>query len=982
MALGEAAGAAIPVELRLGHGSVRLRHGTSVLDISLACPRFTVGGVTVGGSEPLTVERRGASGTDLQVRYAPMAIDGTRQLEVILRVRATAFNSVVRKWASYRQVGGEGGGVVQEVLLDDFGAAAGGAELLARQAVLAPPQSYPVFFDGFFAGIEFPMASTRTTDGRAHLAHRPGVRLRPGIWYETRKAVYGAAAQGKEWDAFGEYIEAGRPQRRGPFVIYDNWLSTANAYTPEEMLDLMHLLGAKLYRQNGTALDAFRLVCTWSDPKSIWDVDRKRLPEGLAPFRRAAEEMGAHLGLWISPASCYPFAQDGEWAGKNGYETFTEVAGPNTFYHTCIAGERFRARFRDNLVSLVRAYDLRHIQFDGYRFECPETNHGHEPGALSAEAVAGGMIEVFHALRKAQPRIYLHGAYGGNPSPFWLQHINAFLVYYGDDAPSGRVPAPTYRESYTSGRDQANLQAAYHCPGPIAAHDVYGLYDHTPGPFVNDAVMSVTRGHLTNSLIVNPRFKTDADWAKIARITEWARRNAATLRHTWPLLPVSWQGGRCPAISYEARLPREPYGYAHFGPRRGLFTVRNPWIEPGVYTLHLGPDIGVPAGASGLAAVGLFPEPRVYATGLRSGSTLRVPLAPYETVVLSIAAGQKLAGVREHRDSSDAVTVGALTKDVHRVIYTDPAVLPGADRTRLVGEARQALKVTLHADVTVAAPRAEMLVLLEDTQVVTDPIVNVRIDGKESPVTLSDSESGFAATGLPRPEHWLWLHAPLAEGRSSVELELLTRSETPTVSAWVLASRPGAPPQPGRYPNALPGPEFVSLGSANLLPAVSLADMTLPVEPAKAPVEQIDGVYVDALPADRVDAGSAALTRNSSLGAQPLSVFGRRYLRGLGVHAPTTVKVRLDGGFKRLQAWVGPDQGMATYDRSGLVFQVLLDGQMRWKSGLITRHEPPEYADVDVTGARTLELVALDGVNKDPVYHANWADWGNARLLR
>ena len=54
-------------------------------------------------------------------------------------------------------------------------------------------QSYPAFMDGFYAGIEFPIAATRLEGERLLLAHRPGLALESGVWYETRKAIIGIA---------------------------------------------------------------------------------------------------------------------------------------------------------------------------------------------------------------------------------------------------------------------------------------------------------------------------------------------------------------------------------------------------------------------------------------------------------------------------------------------------------------------------------------------------------------------------------------------------------------------------------------------------------------------------------------------------------------------------------------------------------------------------------------------------------------------
>ncbi|MHB0999716.1 MAG: NPCBM/NEW2 domain-containing protein [Armatimonadota bacterium] len=960
-------------------GILVVKHADIYIPVSIKSPRFAIDDQVVGGILPLSVKGELQSGKPVEITYPSTAV-GSGNIEVLQYLQWSAKESVIRKWAKYRVSGASG--VIREVILDDISLSNYKINLLAKQPFFHPTHSYPVFMDGSFAGIEFPMASTRISDGHVILAHKPGVRLQSGIWYETRKAVYGFTGKGNEWQGFCDYIDANRPEPRGSFTIYDNWLSTANSYTEKEMLDLMHLLDDKLYKRNGVSIDAFRLVCTWSNPQSIWKVDKTRLPDGLANFRKVVEDMGSHMGLWISPASCYPFAQDGEWAGKNGYETFTVTSGPNTFHHTCIAGPVFHNEFKNNLIDLVKTYDIRHIQFDGYRFECTESNHGHEPGELSAEAVASGMTDVFQSLREVSPNIYLHGAYGGNPSPWWLFYINAFLVYYGDDAPFGRIPAPNYRESFTSGRDQANLQASYHCPAPVPAQDVYGLYDHSPTPFVNDAVMAVMRGHMTNSIIVNPKFKDDQGWDKIAAVTKWARKNAPVLKNTLPLLPISWQDGKCPVLTPVAPMPREPYGYAHCDGNSGLVILRNPWIVPSTYSLKLDDSINLSPKASGLSALSVYPEARLYASNLHYGDLIQVPLAPYETIVLSIGPKQKTVQIP---NVSEAVTkqvdFKVSRKDVYRVKFEGPSAKDMPDAISSVGDSSSALKVSMGSVVDIDAPGAELLVLLEDNKAVVDPVYSISVNGSAVPVTYSDSEFDFAATGSPRPERWLFLRAPLVKGRNMVSLDLMTRNETPKVSVWVLASKPGEV-KASDYPNALPQPEIVYLDSANLLSQIDASDPSLSEISMQRPVEKIDGIYIDALDESAIVKDSSFYQKNANFLHETLSVYGRRYFRGLSTIAPSKIAVNLDGRYKRFQSWVGIDQGMASYDRSGVIFKVVVDGQERWKSSLITRHEAPEFADVDLTGAKTIELIVEDGLKKDPVYHSNWSNWGEARLLK
>ena len=122
----------------------------------------------------------------------------------------------------------------------------------------------------------------------------------------------------------------------------------------------------------------------------------------------------------------------------------------------------------------------------------------------------------------------------------------------------------------------------------------------------------------------------------LAQLMRWSRDNAELLTApgTLPLRPATWLRDGVPWLSHTAPMPREPYGYAHWGADRGLVLLRNPWVEKQSYTLTVDSAIQGP-----VHAVSLYPEPRLYAEALKAGDTVAIALAPYETMVLSFCAG-------------------------------------------------------------------------------------------------------------------------------------------------------------------------------------------------------------------------------------------------------------------------------------------------------------------------------------------------------
>jgi hypothetical protein len=621
---------------------------------------------------------------------------------------------------------------------------------------------------------------------------------------------------------------------------------------------------------------------------------------------------------------------------------------------------------------MIHRYGIRHIKLDGYLFECPASDHGHEPGPLSAEAIADGLIQVARACHQAAPDVWLEATcFGWNASPWWLFSVNSLTGAYGDDSPRGRVPAPVYRESYTTARDFFNLQGAQWLATPTVAQEVLGVVHQTPEPFLNDAVMTVMRGHGFLPVYLNPAYMNDARWRALADVLQWTRAHASRLQETDPLLPDSWRSGNCPRLTNDAVMPREPYGYAHWRGDRGLVVIRNPWIVPRTVSLLL----NLEPGARNLSAVSLYPEARVYGNNLHAGDTLPIPVAPYETVVLSVGPGQRTAG---RPPASGAVLhrieATVSKQELARVEFEGAPEPLGPDYTGLLGEAVSGAALRLKADVSVNAPQAELLVLLEGGTDTPSPVCRVESNGQPLPVSWTGSDTGWAASGLPVPEHWLFARAPLASGRSDIAVELLTGNQASKVSVWVWACRPGSPGAASRR-GALPEPELVSLDAAALLPPTDIGAASLPVERRPRPVERIDGIFLDALEPVSVSQGWGILQKNRSVWGKPITLGDRRYLRGLGTHAPARLVFDLAGQYRRFQSWVGADQAT----NPTITFEVWVDGAKRWESGLMQRDDDPKRVDLDMTGANTLELVVGNGGNGINSDHADWAD---ARLLR
>jgi hypothetical protein len=951
-----------------------LMSGNTSLEVSLRCPQVSWGddGATFGGETPTGVHNSSESGkTVWQCTYEPVTVAGTIVLERVVCAQWSADEGVLRKSLRLRVTSGSAPVKINDIVLETLD-----ASRLTREFHPGPPQSYPLFLRGFFAGVEFPVASTRVESGQAILGHRPLCTLTPDTWYESRRAVYGPADDGGEVLAFHRYIERHRPAPKGMHFNYNSWWTSPVPFSETDILGLMKQFEEHLFKGHGVALDSFTIDLGWSDPQSVWDIDRRMFPDEFAKIQAGAEAMGSRLGLWTSPSSCYPPAVNPQWALDHGYE-----AAVNQMLS--LAGDKYRTKYGGTIADYVARFKLAQVKLDGLYLGGPEFLAGPFP----AEATAAGAAEAFDRMRAAGRDVWLEATYSAYASPWWLFHVNSVIGCFGDDSPHGRVPCPVYRESYTTGRDYYNLQGADRLPSPIPAQEILGVIHQTDDCFMNDAVTTVLRGHAFISLYVNPKYMNDQRWSNLAGLMQWSRQNAdlLTAPSTQPLRPASWLRDGTPWLSHTAPMPREPYGYAHWAADRGLVLLRNPWIQKQSYTLTIDPALQGP-----VHAVSLYPEPRNYADAISAGSTVDIPLAPYETLVLSFAPGAAPANMPRATEIVGQTLAGVVEAShttMRRAIYESVEQPLGADYTSLTPPSGTALEISADFMLTPPAKGVRLRVLaLVEAQTVPDVSGTMSINDQEIALQAFRSDAGFVATVAPAPECWHWLQGTLTpdmlaaafsdepkNGHSvKVSAQLSVQDPTATASFWLVAEKAGA--SAATLAASLPSPEQISLDSVCLLTPTPLTGVTEEIR-KQAAVEKIDGVFLDTLEPVRSKQGWGTLQKNRSVWEKEMTIGGKRFRRGLGTHANSEIVYQLDGTYRRFQAWAGPD--MATFGTLG--FTVVVDGVKRWESGHMARGDAPKLVDVDITGAKELQLLVDDAGNGIGADHADWAE---AKLLR
>lgn len=108
-----------------------------------------------------------------------------------------------------------------------------------------------------------------------------------------------------------------------------------------------------------------------------------------------------------------------------------------------------------------------------------------------------------------------------------------------------------------------------------------------------------------------------------------------------------------------------------------------------------------------------------------------------------------------------------------------------------------------------------------------------------------------------------------------------------------------------------------------------------------------------------------------------LSIAGRRFPWGLGVHANSDLAFGLNGRFKTFHCEVGIASRMGR--RGSVVFQVMGDGKELFKSPVVRGGDEALAISVSVEGVKRLELKAADAGDLDL---GDAAIWGAARVVR
>lgn len=680
--------------------------------------------------------------------------------------------------------------------------------------------SHPIYCDTLWAGVEFVAAFNEYSDEGLVLRSRPGGKPVTSDWAKLRATVMGVAEPNGAHSSFLRYIEDVRLRPARLVACYNSWWSLPEIFHENEFVPLMQRLKECLFEKEGVFFDLVTGDMGWSDPRTIWKIDKVNQPDDLNRMVEIVESAHGKPGLWMSPSHVYFPVIDYEWAKRNGYVV---VPGQRPSHHPfrglSLADPRYRSETEESLKWLVREKRLGHIKFDGFIAREEEAHHGLLPGDDSVEPLAEFSLELIGATLEANSELVTEptfmNSHANYISPWIIQHADSVWGNAGGDCPLGLGPAPDYREAHTTAREYFIFRSLREVWLPQNALQYFDIIHCDDGAgFSNHAAMAFGRGRFFVPTYIDPKFMTPADWHLYAGLLKWARRNQEVLRNTV-------------VVTSRVELG-EPYAYAHWDGLRGIIAVRNPSNETKPFILDLA-KAGAPKGLSNAVCYVQYPYRKGILKGVNSASPIALDLAPWELLFLEIVPRAELLepvamGARWNRDSDGRMKVSPEdSSNIHILLphggeqvvtATAPAAgdlrgeitsqkidrLPEANWLRHEDQPLPTASFELDCEVSIPknATKGKTLLLLEFPGKNHLPSTcSCLVNGHETAITESTSEGhiGYDVAApenpwrdlLPYTSRWTWYICDLESGSARVKFSGTYPYESCKLGLWTWA---------------------------------------------------------------------------------------------------------------------------------------------------------------------------------------------------
>jgi len=498
----------------------------------------------------------------------------------------------------------------------------------------------PVYTEEMFFGLEYPAGNNSMEQGRLELFYYPGVQLdQEGI--ESYRAVWGTAPWERTRAAFLDYVKDIRVAPARPFLLYNTWYDMRTAERAGDIkagvLDYRNCLERiESFKENlvdqGIRLNSFVLDEGWDRYTPFWEIDTRNFPGGFGKLKKALENIGSALGLWLGPIGGY--GEGLRLRSEAGRKAGLEVSRKGYLDH---AGPKYRRILTERLIDYIKRYDVNYYKFDGVLYGYGGTDHGYLPGIYSRELHTASLMSLLDTLHTVKPGIFTNITTSNWLSPWWLAHTDCVYMGGHDYGWLRSLPSISKRDLAISYRDKVcfdnfrTLEHQFPMNSIMTVGIIKGEYQYLGDPqetldkWTSNLMMHFSRGLAMWELYISPQILNEEEWETLRSAIQWAASNKDVL-----LANTTMVGGD-PA-------ERQPYGYFHFQDEKMILTVRNPCIQPAVFRMKLDyPHGWLEPNDEVYLPLTVYPYLAVeQERWLSYGKTIEVGLSGYETKVIEL----------------------------------------------------------------------------------------------------------------------------------------------------------------------------------------------------------------------------------------------------------------------------------------------------------------------------------------------------------
>lgn len=471
----------------------------------------------------------------------------------------------------------------------------------------------PVIDDRMFFGFEHPLSWSRVENGRVQAGISRVLPLQKDQSV-TYSAVIGSAQPGQMRRAFLAYIEAERPRPYQPFLHYNSWydIGYENRYSEADALDRIRAFGRELVEKRDVKLDSFLFDDGWDNPNSFWGFN-PGFPNGFANVAKAAAQIQAGIGVWLSPWGGYAEqkVERINYGRAHGYEI---IKGGYA-----LSGPKYYRDFSRICLEMVNRFNVNQFKFDG----TGNANTVFPGSAFDSDFDAA--IHLIHQIRQDKPEIFINLTTGTYPSPFWLFYADS-IWRGGEDHSFDGVGTP--RQRWITYRDEQTYRNIV-LRGPLFPLNSLMLHGIIYAKQTQDALGTDPNndfpdeihdyfgtGTQLQEMYITPSLLSPADWDTLANAAKWSRAHSAILKDT------HWIGGD------PGRL--QVYGWAAWAPSGWVITLRNPSNTTQDFQLNLASALELPHKAASAFEVEQAFDSSAKHLHWQVGHTVSVHLKPFE----------------------------------------------------------------------------------------------------------------------------------------------------------------------------------------------------------------------------------------------------------------------------------------------------------------------------------------------------------------